>query len=482
MSQSTARHALPFIQPAQAQKHVTHNEALEQLDLLVQLNVESFDASAPPNLREDGQIWALAPVPSGEWDGQGGRLAAWVNGAWVFVTPQTGWRAALGTELRIWSGSEWRAPDLPDLQNIAGLGIQTSFDAINRLAVASEATLLTHDGGGHQLKINKADSSETASLLFQTSWSGRAEMGTAGSDSWSLKVSEDGNIWREALSADPATGQVTIPEGLSVSGALALPSESLELNSAVFAGQLPVTHGGTGATTAAGARSALGLGSAATADVTTSAIDATSGRVLKVGDFGLGATVPPEPADMNDITFGSLFGGGSNTLNAPLSPAFSAISLMGQNASNGAQLVVHQGPERVFFRARAGGGFKPWQEFYTRLNVVGDVSQAGGLPTGAIIQQGSNSNGEFVRFADGTQICWVSGFSVSGSGAPSWTYPAEFAAFPRSIAGNVQNATTPAVLTFGASIGAASGPVRVWNLSGSRVTENVSLIAVGRWF
>lgn len=38
---------------------------------------------------------------------------------------------------------------------------------------------------------------------------------------------------------------------------------------------------------------------------------------------------------------------------------------------------------------------------------VGTVSQSGGVPTGAIIERGSNVNGEFVRFADGTQevIC-----------------------------------------------------------------------------
>lgn len=41
------------------------------------------------------------------------------------------------------------------------------------------------------------------------------------------------------------------------------------------------------------ARTTLGLGSAATATVTTSAIDTTAGRVLKVGDFGYGARAAP---------------------------------------------------------------------------------------------------------------------------------------------------------------------------------------------
>jgi len=45
-------------------------------------------------------------------------------------------------------------------------------------------------------------------------------------------------------------------------------------------------------------------------------------------------------------------------------------------------------------------------EFYQRSNILGTVSQSGGAPTGAIIERGSNANGEYVRYADGTQICW----------------------------------------------------------------------------
>ena len=65
--------------------------------------------------------------------------------------------------------------------------------------MASPATLLTHAGGGHQLKINKAGPGQTASLLYQTDWSGRAEMGLAGGDNFSVKVSADGATWAEAL-------------------------------------------------------------------------------------------------------------------------------------------------------------------------------------------------------------------------------------------------------------------------------------------
>lgn len=70
--------------------------------------------------------------------------------------------------------------------------------------------------------------------------------------------------------------------------------------------------------------------------------------------------------------------------------------------------------------------------------IVGTVSQSGGVPTGAIIQRGSNANGEFVRYADGTQICWKiqtvnTAISNSDGGAVLYspsinlgTYPAAF--------------------------------------------------------
>ena len=57
MSDLSARLGLPYLMPAQAQKHVTHNEALAHLDLLVQLVVQGFDATEPPKM-----VW-LPPFP-----------------------------------------------------------------------------------------------------------------------------------------------------------------------------------------------------------------------------------------------------------------------------------------------------------------------------------------------------------------------------------------------------------------------------------
>ncbi len=66
---------------------------------------------------------------------------------------------------------------------------------------------------------------------------------------------------------------------------------------------------------------------------------------------------------------------------------------------------------------------------YSRDSILGAVSQSSGVPTGAVIDRGSNANGEYVRFADGTQICWTNTLTftagVSSVGA-NWSYPASF--------------------------------------------------------
>lgn len=75
--------------------------------------------------------------------------------------------------------------------------------------------------------------------------------------------------------------------------------------------------------------------------------------------------------------------------------------------------------------------------FFYRGNIVGLVSQTGGIPTGSIIQSGSNANGNFVRYADGTQECWVDisfnsainavdGVLYLSPPVAAWTFPASF--------------------------------------------------------
>ena len=210
---------LPLILPAQAQKHVTHNEALRLLDLMVQMSVLTRTLTVPPALPSVGDRHIVPVGATGVWAGQTGRVALFAVTGWEFIVPLAGWQAyVLGeSQVAVFNGTVWNAPSEGTV-SVARLGVSTAADATNRLAVASPATLLSHAGNGHQVKVNKAAAGDTASLLFQTGFSGRAEMGTAGSDDFAIKVSGDGSAFFTALQAARATGEVTLPAPMHLGG------------------------------------------------------------------------------------------------------------------------------------------------------------------------------------------------------------------------------------------------------------------------
>lgn len=207
----TARLSLPFIMPGQALKHITHNDALNLLDALVQPVVQSTGMTTPPPGPLPGEAWIVPEGATGAWSGHMNEIAAFQDGAWRFLDPAEGWQVfdRDSDTLQIFSGTDWIAVAATD-DGLPQLGINASADDTNRLAVAAEATLLNHDGEGHQLKLNKATSSDTASLLFQSDFSGRAEMGLMGDDNWRIKVSPDGVTWSNAVTVDASSLAVSV--------------------------------------------------------------------------------------------------------------------------------------------------------------------------------------------------------------------------------------------------------------------------------
>jgi hypothetical protein len=205
---STTNLALPMIAAAQAQKHVTHNEALSVLDVIAQLMVLDRDLTAPPSSPTDGDRYIVGAPATGDWAGKDGQIAAWQDGAWTFHAPNEGWLVWAADEdaLLVWTGSAWSGSLFNALQNLSLLGVNTSADDTNKLAVAATAVLFTHIGAGIQHKLNKKASGDTASFLFQTNWSGRAEIGLTGDDNFHFKVSPDGGVWHDALILLGASG------------------------------------------------------------------------------------------------------------------------------------------------------------------------------------------------------------------------------------------------------------------------------------
>jgi uncharacterized protein DUF2793 len=220
----TANLALPIIEAAQAQKHVTHNEALRVIDTLVQLAVADRDLNAPPGAPAEGQCWIVkaSPAPTGAWAGHGNHVAAWQDGAWQFSAPRIGWVAYVVDEgtLVAWSGSAWGDffATVTAIQNLARLGVGTTADATNPFSAKLNNALWTgktvaEGGDGNvRTKLSKESAAKTASLLLQDNFSGRAEIGLTGDDDLHVKVSADGATWFEGFVVKASSGQLQVAQ------------------------------------------------------------------------------------------------------------------------------------------------------------------------------------------------------------------------------------------------------------------------------
>lgn len=95
----TGRHRLPLLAVSQAQKEITHNEALVLIDALIHIAVENTQ-SVPPAVTDvdNGKCWLIGPAASGLWANRSGQIAIWMGGSWRFSVPQNG--------MRLWNKSE----------------------------------------------------------------------------------------------------------------------------------------------------------------------------------------------------------------------------------------------------------------------------------------------------------------------------------------------------------------------------------------
>lgn len=209
----TPRLGLPLLAAGQAQKHVTHNDALMRLDALVHLVVASRTQTVPPTSPGETAAYIVPAGGTGVFSGHQDNLAIFEDGAWSFLPPRAGWQAWVSDEAEhhVWTGTQWRRSQPESSLGAALWGVNTTADTTNRLAVSADASLFNHAGTDHRLKLNKASAARTASLLFQDAFSGRAEIGLAGDDQLRIKVSPNGTSWAEALVVDRTSGLVTLP-------------------------------------------------------------------------------------------------------------------------------------------------------------------------------------------------------------------------------------------------------------------------------
>lgn len=136
---------LPLVQAAQAQKHVTVNEALTRLDALTRTVIASRSLSAPPVSPDEGAVYAVAAGASGAWAGQEGQLAIAVNGGWRFVQPKRGWAAwdAVLDRGVVFDGTDWVGSGMvPSAGGAATVARVLEFDHVITPG-ADNATVIT---------------------------------------------------------------------------------------------------------------------------------------------------------------------------------------------------------------------------------------------------------------------------------------------------------------------------------------------------
>lgn len=106
----TARLGLPYLIASQAQKEMTHNEALTLLDLLVQPVIKAR-LNAPPATPKDGDAYIVTATATDSWLAKEKQIAWYVGGVWRFVAPYEGmwfWSAADARDY-VYHESDWIA-------------------------------------------------------------------------------------------------------------------------------------------------------------------------------------------------------------------------------------------------------------------------------------------------------------------------------------------------------------------------------------
>ncbi len=168
----TARLRLPLIAAAQAQKHVTHNEALTALDTLVQASVLDKDLSAPPSTPSEGDCYIVASGGSGAWSGLDTRIVRHIDGVWRSYLPGSGWLAYVEDEaqLYLFDGTNWAA-------SAGGGGVSTASPPVvsgNLVRYADTTGDVIEDSGVSTSDLQPLDADLTAIAALSTQGYGRS--------------------------------------------------------------------------------------------------------------------------------------------------------------------------------------------------------------------------------------------------------------------------------------------------------------------
>lgn len=224
--------------------------------------------------------------------------------------------------------------------------------------------------------------------------------------------------------------------------------------------------------------------------VTQSSTDTTSGRLLKVRDFGLGETtaggsLADFSATNTPVGFYRYVNTTPNVGDKPA--AFSGFGIMQVERydGNGIKQTITDaiGGVKTAIRTSSGGVFGPWELEYHTGNIVGTVANTGGVNTGAAFEFGSTASGYYQKTADGMLKCWGR-FTASSSAEVDVVYPAAFVlATDLSISLTAVSGAAFSVSAKATASSTTGFSAAAWrgDISGTRVSTLVHYTTTGRW-
>jgi len=252
--ENTTNLKMPLLVSNQSQKEITHNEALIIIDNILQNGVIDKDLTTPPSNPNTNDIYIVGASATGAWSGKDNQLAFYDNG-WRFIEAREGFTFWVNDENKLYSfdGSNWietlstlvlqqnlnnltdvtissasqydilqhngtNFVNTKEIQNLSLVGVNTTANSTNKLSVKSDSVLFDNATDDSRVKVNKATSNDTASHLFQTNYSGRAEFGLVGDDDFTLKVSSDGTNWNNSFVVDKTTGNIDFKGEITKNG------------------------------------------------------------------------------------------------------------------------------------------------------------------------------------------------------------------------------------------------------------------------
>lgn len=194
--------------------------------------------------------------------------------------------------------------------------------------------------------------------------------------------------------------------------------------------------------------------------------------------------------DLNAATKSGYYGQSDSTLNkSPLNYAIVHVEAFSADwITQTATWTFATGTDVLRWRRHRHSGttWGPWYQLADhKAGWLGTVSQSGGVPTGAIIERGSNSNGEYVKFADGTMICRhviVQAITANTDTTVTWTFPASYLGpVPASVFGSYAPFSTQAYNVTKFSVSEAYVSTAAWFRTDHSQSFNFHFAAIGRW-